>query len=263
MGMYDTINGEQVKAFPIPYISNNRPCTSCGNLRGWGNESPVPYKTMWYNYSPNFLILDLHGSLFGDNEILIHVVTDGKVEKTICLNIHDIESNFPIIYQDGQNVMDYYGERIDVHTNDGLRQFILDTIEYDLEKGPIAKKYSKETNEVLRKLKTEISEEKQKELIERLDILHNEYQSAMDLVGRDLKQWYVPWCPEKVETLGYYLGVVQNKRNGTGGAGTTKADLLAGIEPYLKYLDEYSRWMDVDSQEVESLIAWLKIPDES
>ena len=65
MGMYDTLNGEQVKCFPwfSFYVSPNDDTKCCitnhdGNLGEYGNGNEIPYRSLAYNYGKDFFIFD-------------------------------------------------------------------------------------------------------------------------------------------------------------------------------------------------------------
>lgn len=65
MGMYDTLNGEQVKCFPW-YSFDAMPLAQAGFINGhggslayYGDGSKIPYRSLAYNYSKNFIILIL------------------------------------------------------------------------------------------------------------------------------------------------------------------------------------------------------------
>ena len=62
MGMYDTINGEQVKCFPWVSFDNfmNSISYHGGDLKSYNTGDEVPYKRPHYNYGKNFIILDLN-----------------------------------------------------------------------------------------------------------------------------------------------------------------------------------------------------------
>ena len=98
MGMFDEINGEQIKTFytafctlaiddPIFEKSNSElsPWFSGGSLKYFKNGDTVPYQTFWYNMGKDFNILDFND--WQGDEPIAHIIRDGKVVKTI--NISD------------------------------------------------------------------------------------------------------------------------------------------------------------------------------
>ncbi len=83
MGMYDTINGEQVKIFAIcyPILEENGNITlgvSGGNLRYFDKGDEVPYKTHYYNIGKNFDIFDMPVFANDEEQTVIHRIRDGK-----------------------------------------------------------------------------------------------------------------------------------------------------------------------------------------
>lgn len=82
MGMYDTLNGEQIKFFIKPYImlpdsfSNSSLGFSGGSLNSYDEGDDVPYKTFWYNYSKDFNIIDFFP--YDHDELIVHMIRDGK-----------------------------------------------------------------------------------------------------------------------------------------------------------------------------------------
>ena len=72
MGMYDTLNGEQVKCFPwfsfyVSAMDTKGVVTSHGgDLKYYGNGSEIPYRSLAYNYGKNFIIFDFMPELCSD-----------------------------------------------------------------------------------------------------------------------------------------------------------------------------------------------------
>ena len=62
MGMYDTLNDEQVKCFPwysfdvISLSPEGSIGGHGGKLKYYGNGSEIPYLSLAYNYGKNFII---------------------------------------------------------------------------------------------------------------------------------------------------------------------------------------------------------------
>lgn len=76
MGVFDEINGEQVKCFYIPYYCHNSVIHSGGLCNHYYDGSDVPWATLYYNYTDNFIIHDMYDGL-------IHIIKDGKVLETV------------------------------------------------------------------------------------------------------------------------------------------------------------------------------------
>ena len=105
MGMYDTINGEQVKCFPWVSLYKDEITYHGGELKYYGIGDEVPYKKPHYNYGKNFIILDLNRypeSDYCEYDYIIHVIVDGKVNDTFENKIGSIDWSI------NENVVGYY-----------------------------------------------------------------------------------------------------------------------------------------------------------
>lgn len=127
MGMYDTINGEQVKCFPWVSLYENFVDYHGGDLEYYGINDEVPYKRPHYNYGKNFIILDLNR--FPDSDYfyydyVVHVIVNGKVRDTWTDNIGKI--NWKI----NENVISYTGELLDIKSSEDLIEYIKEQREY-------------------------------------------------------------------------------------------------------------------------------------
>ena len=101
MGMYDYLNGNQVKCFPIGVIYGyNEKCeiefsTIGGLLRSINTGDEVPYRSAIYNYGKDFLILDFMGNSldeFLDKEIYsLYIVENGILKDEITIDLDDKE----------------------------------------------------------------------------------------------------------------------------------------------------------------------------
>lgn len=136
MGMYDNIEDIQVKCFDVPiYHKDNftRECIgdssqsglwfSGGSLRCFNKGQKVPFKTLWYNYSPNFGIYDY--SLDFSEENLI-IIKNGKVSK--------IHRNFANIKDtDLKNlnmIIGYGGNPLNIYKVEDFKKYKEDILEY-------------------------------------------------------------------------------------------------------------------------------------
>ncbi len=162
MGMYDTINGEQVKCFYWTHYYNpekrEEGChltISGGNLYYFDNGDKVPYKNSAYNYTKNFVILDGHfrsnthrclscGYESYDKEeicpecgkelkkcpAITHIIRDGKVKETIYLLEEDKETYFNSsdmydrIFKGNNKVISYYGDEMNIHSMQDIFQYL-------------------------------------------------------------------------------------------------------------------------------------------
>ena len=120
MRMYDMINGEPVKCFPVYYMTGEVMNCSEGNLISYNTGDPVPYVTPYYNYGKNFLVIDINGSpeFYECYDFLIHVITDGFVKKTLKNTFENI--NWDI----NSSVVNYDGEILNVHSRKEALDYI-------------------------------------------------------------------------------------------------------------------------------------------
>ena len=91
MGMFDTINGEQVKCFTWTSFSNGGFVYHGGHCKYYNTGDEVPYKKPHYNYGKNFIILDLNEFLDCDYDYILHVIVDGKLKDTFENELGDID----------------------------------------------------------------------------------------------------------------------------------------------------------------------------
>lgn len=218
MGMFDSINGEQLKCFGIPcYYENSgkfEVAQMGGLLRNFHNGNKVPYKTYYYNYSPNFCIVDIHCLDRGDLAV-IHIIRDGKVKKSIKLkDLTDDELT------NSDKIIDYYGNELDIKTKEDI-EFLIEDRDYYLEQ---MKMISAESDKILyhdlflitkqmRELKNTSEEYKQKEneyneLYKKYEALKEREEPLMDsLKACRIEKYYIKKSDifYKCEELGEYI----------------------------------------------------------
>lgn len=127
MGMYDTINGEQVKCFPWVSLYNNEIIYHGGDLAYYGVGSEVPYKRPHYNYGKNFIILDLNrfpDNAYCDYDYILHIIVDGKVEETFKDEIRNID------WFINETVVGYRGELLNIKSSKDVLDYIKAQREY-------------------------------------------------------------------------------------------------------------------------------------
>lgn len=118
MGMFDYLNGEQIKVFSVAGIclpdrlDSDYVFFSGGNLRDFTND--VPYKGFTYNYGKDFNIIDF----YDDNECaIIHIIRNGtNLGKRLISDISNDDLNV--------NNYSYYGDQLDIKTVDDILKFI-------------------------------------------------------------------------------------------------------------------------------------------
>lgn len=127
MGMFDSINGEQVKCFYVPIYdgceTNENIWHSGGRARIFKEKDIVPSQTFWYRYSDNFMILDY---MYSGVNPLIHIIRNSKVEKTIRL-----DKLTPIDFIGNEKVLNYYGEELKIYNIEDIAKFIDDKNELE------------------------------------------------------------------------------------------------------------------------------------
>lgn len=145
MGMYDYvgISGDQVKCFDVPCLSINKYNGETkkaepyfhvlgGRLK---NMNTAPYKTLHYNYGPDFAILDYRW--YENEPPMAHIFKNGEWVETIeC-------SDMPDNYEYPPVTIGYYGDRISISSVAEMREFVSTFIKMDkLQEEILADKYA-------------------------------------------------------------------------------------------------------------------------
>ena len=117
MGMYDYLNGEQIKCFyGVVHYKDSLDSKwefshSGGQLRGYVNGSELPLKTFHYNYPKDFLILD-------ENDGILHTIKDGKLFNTEPLRmVESIDDNLL------KSVYSYHGLELNINSLEELKEY--------------------------------------------------------------------------------------------------------------------------------------------
>ena len=120
MGLYDFINGEQVKIFYTPIFDENCPeeptWHSGGTMSDYNNGDEVILKTYYYNRPKNFVVIDEHEN--GDSAI-IHIIKDGKVYGTFTLK--DVDEKDIL---NTELVIGYYGCPIKITSKEDIYSYL-------------------------------------------------------------------------------------------------------------------------------------------
>lgn len=127
MGMYDNINGEQVKCFSWVTLCNGKISYHGGDLKYYGIGNKVPYRRPHYNYGKNFIILDLNRfpeSDYCPYDYILHVIVDGKVKNTFENEIGDIDWSI------NNSAVGYTGELLNINNADDVLNYIKGQREY-------------------------------------------------------------------------------------------------------------------------------------
>ena len=121
MGMYDTINYEQVKCFSWVSLYYGEINYHGGDLAYYETGSNVPYKKPHYNYGKNFIILDLNRfpeSEYSDYDYILHVIVDGKIKDTFKDKIGNIDWSI------NDSVVGYFGELLNIKSTEDVIKYI-------------------------------------------------------------------------------------------------------------------------------------------
>lgn len=111
MGMYDYINGEQVKCFYTPLFCDyellDDTCISHsgGSLKSFNTGDIVPINTLAYNYPSDFVIYDYR------NDDFVHIIRDSKVFNTV--KIRDLYSKDIL----NLKIIDNYGRTLNIKSS--------------------------------------------------------------------------------------------------------------------------------------------------
>lgn len=257
MGLYDYLNGDQVKCFYIPnmYVDVDPLFRTKekildiwnigGNLKGYKNGNRVPYKSLYYYYGKNFIIFNCDH--FEGTESIIHIIENGKL-----LASYDIDE-IPNIDISKFNVFDKYGEQLNIKT---VEDFLL----YQNEKVSSYKEYiertkdsSKEFAEIMKKYHTEKEDCKKnfQEIEKRLkEIEKISNKAARDCFTPVTNKWVTKISEEdkRASVFGCLLYVlIENFK--------TEEQKKEIIEYYKKECEKHS--LSIDG-EIKNYIKWMK-----
>lgn len=251
MGMYDTINGEQVKCFPWVSFYHNEVDYHGGDFKYYGIGDEVPYKRPHYNYGKNFIILDLNRHPEGDYcdyDYILHVIVDGKVQNTFTDEIGEI--NWSI----NENVIGYKGEILNIHNSEDILNYIKDQRNYLKEYEEINKYWNKLFSESMQYftglgLLDKDSEEfkfrktKCKEYHLLMEKEREKIKPELEALTKKYEKWYVDTSDiEDLTMLGDYISAYYTELKAGRDSARTCSDMIG------KLLDEdntlYERYMN-------------------
>jgi hypothetical protein len=133
MGMYDYVghSGDQVKCFDVPCLTVNKYNKETkkaepyfhvvgGRLK---NMNTAPYMTPYYNYGPDFAILDYRW--YEHEPPMAHIFKNGEwVETVECADMADTYDYPPV-------TIGYYGDRINISSAAEMHAFVAEFIAMD------------------------------------------------------------------------------------------------------------------------------------
>lgn len=293
MGMYDTINGEQVKCFPwVHYYRDNIIKTivtySGGDLKYYRNKSKVPYKKFYYNYSKNFMILDAQEFFYKNYEMtveneeetynyILHIIRNGKVKVTYEGNKYSInEEDFSL----NTCVIDYYGEFLNIKNSNDIIEYMKGKQQYHIEYEKINKKWNELFKESMKyfsgiALLDPDSEEK-KERLEKIKEIHKQMEEEKKRIKDDIdilaKTFRTKWIIENEElndiiSLGEFLSCLdcvikrENMNNREEARIISSNFIVKKLEENEDLYKRYIEWYcenDLEKEEIDSLILFAK-----
>lgn len=218
MGMYDTINGEQVKCFTWVSLYKDSVDLHGGDLKYYGTGDEVPYKKPHYNYGKNFIILDYNRfpeSKYCVYDYILHIIIDGKVSKTYENELGDID--WSII----GNVVSYYGDLLNVHSNNDVIDFINEQRDMWKKRDEINKYHDELFGELMKTssgidlLDKDSEERKQRnekidEIIKAMRKEEERVKPELDKLYEENSKWFI-YEDEAVVRLGEFIYVYGNK----------------------------------------------------
>jgi hypothetical protein len=220
MGMYDTLNGEQVKCFSWVTYGHGTPCGEMFSAHGgscdyFNTGEEVPWKSLTYNYTRNFLIVDLNNSLSMDVvcPITVHRIVDGKLEGTYYPQEDDISED---LFWPNFKVISYLGEELNIHSIPDLYEYYRDTRDQDRMWKEAWERYPDYRGELSRLTHTRPKDQsspeymeflaKSAELMQKIDKVREDRQAELDsITGVFQKKWDVPDTHAQEHTFGCFL----------------------------------------------------------
>ena len=256
MGMYNTINDEQIKFFSVPILgfpdhfshSNNFIFYSGGELRYFDEGDAVPCQMLWENFGNNFNIMDLFP--YEHDFPMIHLIRDGKNAGFVYLDdvTEDIfkypsytDRNIPLVLNSVDDLRKYYEARVEYTEMLKNRKKDADREWFDFigER----KKYSKEEYE-----------KKLKELTLKLDKENADNEEYLKPFRLKVSAFHKEESENiyKYETFGAYVQVLFDK-----GKSMLEADPEATYtveDERLLYVCAYNDMMDIINSEKDFIL---------
>lgn len=259
MGMFDTINGRQIKCFTWVSLHNNEISYHGGDLKYYGIGDEVPYKKPHYNYGKNFIILDINrfpelsDMTYFDYEYVLHVIIDGKVENSFENKMGNID--WTIV----ENVVGYTGELLNINSSEDLLNYLNAQRKYWQEykkiNGQWYKLFAKLSNIAHGFFRLEKDSEERKTRKENFDKIHKllkeeeeKIKPKINALSKEFSKWYINTSDiNDLINLGDYISAyhteLKAKRNSTKTCVDTIKKLLN--EDSTLY-DRYIKWQESD-----------------
>lgn len=206
MGMYDYINGEQVKCFDVVIMGNDGDLwRSGGSLDSYSTGNEVPYKKLHYNYTKNFIVLDINRfpECNDSYKYIVHEIKDGKVVGTYVDNVDNK------VFENSNKTVSYYGEEMNIHSNEDILNYIKETAEYKKRYNEIDKERNRLFKESLKYLngltKLENGSAEKNERFNKLKVLREQMNTESERIKEPLdkisKEYSSKWFVQETEDM--------------------------------------------------------------
>lgn len=262
MGLYDTINGHQVKCFPWVSIYMNELSYHGGDLRCYDTGDEVPYKEPHYNYGKNFIILDLNRFLESDYcpyDYILHVIVDGKVKASFKDKIGNIDWTI------NENVIGYRGELLNIKSSADLVLYIKEQRTYWQEHEKAHNKWNKLFKEQMNHFhamnratqaqdlkKREYHAEKFDEIHELVEEEAKRIEPELESLSKKYEKWYNRDYDDLINFGGYvsayYTELKADRKDNVTFCNDITFNLLKTDNTLY---DRYLEWQEIDKDELE------------
>lgn len=248
MGMYDYINGEQVKCFYslIPSISGNLLdddfLCSGGNLINYKNGDKVPIEKLFYKYNKDLIILD---NEIG-NDISIHVIIDGVVYATYK-DLKDFDFNeFDNI---DFMVINYNGDKqLNIKTNEDIINYIEEYNELKC----LEKKIRKLSRDLMGEIIDNRNNMSYLEFYDKMD----KQEELFDLESKELEKYYKEFWDKWIieddcineKLFGSYLDIIFRNLEEEYILKHFEFKIYELLKKDNQILEKYFKWKDFDDE---------------
>lgn len=120
MKSYDTFDHDnKLHIFPVPVFKNRQVEFSGGQLRHYEIGQEVPWKTWWYNYGPEFTVVD-----WSPEETLIYVFSEGRFMDCLKYSLANVDK-CKYAFGLSRNVYDGYGNKLRIVSRNDLIGYVI------------------------------------------------------------------------------------------------------------------------------------------
>lgn len=255
MGMYDTINGEQVKCFSWMSYGKDGLWEHGGDLKYYGIGDEVPYKKPHYNYGKNFIILDLNrfpDSEYSEYDYIIHVIKDGKVAAMYENEIGEID------WDNNESVVSYNGDLLNIKSSDCIKNYITAQRKYWEDSEKVREKWNELFGQSMKYFTglglLDKDSDERKERVKKIEEIHilmdkekERIKPEEDKLANEMSKWFIRDYDNLI-ILGqyldsYYCALRLDKQEEVGMCNEMISKILKSDETIC---DRYLEWQEVD-----------------